>query len=1207
MKRLLTSLLVICMMFSMFSTVMAEETEVISSTEENIYYSATETSKLDAFEYKDISISSAYNAKMYQDYSKGTITIDSSKGINTTEYDYFMDWVNMPAPWDGIVVAPDHKVIDGATGEERLSVEGTDKLNYSGKDRTIEKTWEHSPIYYKIEEPTSKVKNYITLDENHYFSMKTTEGVEMKYHIDVTSGKALKILGYQSYLISQLDSDYRNELNKHKVATIIVDGYYNKLNFLMLNVVNGVIGNDAKMKYTVNYETGSPDVFDDVVLKQKHHTNSTTESGVFIAGNREQRPHNVQLDVDAGRKITSVKVEVKGVTCDTMLLSMVGETASARNFLEAITDTTVTAENYAKQKGIIAEIENALSKLDIDLAAEDENLYNKYAALKKSLMDFGLDYTEVVNIPIAATGNSKTFSDFDKGETTVDISKGLATTEYNYLTDYMNTITYNTIAVYPDYEGDKVTYGGKQYTAIKTWAHAPLPYSRVKTGGSWANYFPLDENNNWKINLEGTERNWNIDVDTNGKAIVVHKYSEYSISQLSEEDRAKVKSIESAHINVPEGYYDEIHFLMADLTNNGNKYNVYAEVVYTDGSKENRTFRVKNSSVDGYKDYNYSSKGYINAGGSKLFTDNEISVNPVKKVSRINFTTDANVKILMISAQGQSATVRSMINYLPEEITGENYPFMAQAREEINRLIAELNIDLTKETAINSKYNEFLAKMTKAEKDIIINKVSYMKDVITVNVTNFTGKEASFDLVATVYNSDTTEIVEKHIVNKTVPDNSDCVDITESFKVTADGNYILKIMVWDSISTLRPLANVYDAENKVYMFVGDPITHADMYPTLVESYYISRFPANYATFENSGHSGGSANSALKRYDYDIANRNADDAIIMFGMNDVGRDYWPLGPSDEGYAEQMEANQTRIDNCINNITQLVNKLVAADTAVTLMTPSIYDTRDYSTTTNYKGVNSALTEVAEREKTLVSELGLGIINLHDHMNMLNNKVLTSGVEEMIGSDRVHPNSKGAYVIAYNVINHWFPNSGLVANVEIDASNGSFKAENATVKEVNVADGEVSYYYTPKALPWYYGYNYQQVEANGYLNITDELNREIIKVTGLEASTTYTIKFNGEEVTTATGSQLASGVNIATIATNPGQIAGKAVYDNIDAKRKLVVELRDHYRLYTNGNITQLDQTLIDTNNEKIQTFVDSAREAAQPRRYVVTITK
>jgi hypothetical protein len=54
-------------------------------------------------------------------------------------------------------------------------------------------------------------------------------------------------------------------------------------------------------------------------------------------------------------------------------------------------------------------------------------------------------------------------------------------------------------------------------------------------------------------------------------------------------------------------------------------------------------------------------------------------------------------------------------------------------------------------------------------------------------------------------------------------------------------------------------------------------------------------------------------------------------------------------------------------------------------------------------------------------------------------------------------------------------------------------------------------------------------------------------------------------------------------------------------------LVTELRDHYRQYTNGNITSLDQTLIDTNNEKIQAYVDSAREAAQPRRYVVTITK
>ena len=61
MKKIISILLVVCMLFSMLTTVMAEQTEA---------------DKLDAFEYKDISISDAYNSKMYADYDEGTINLN---------------------------------------------------------------------------------------------------------------------------------------------------------------------------------------------------------------------------------------------------------------------------------------------------------------------------------------------------------------------------------------------------------------------------------------------------------------------------------------------------------------------------------------------------------------------------------------------------------------------------------------------------------------------------------------------------------------------------------------------------------------------------------------------------------------------------------------------------------------------------------------------------------------------------------------------------------------------------------------------------------------------------------------------------------------------------------------------------------------------------------------------------------------------------
>ena len=61
MKKIISILLVVCMLFSMLTTVMAEQTAA---------------DKLDAFEYKDISISDAYNSKMYADYDEGTINLN---------------------------------------------------------------------------------------------------------------------------------------------------------------------------------------------------------------------------------------------------------------------------------------------------------------------------------------------------------------------------------------------------------------------------------------------------------------------------------------------------------------------------------------------------------------------------------------------------------------------------------------------------------------------------------------------------------------------------------------------------------------------------------------------------------------------------------------------------------------------------------------------------------------------------------------------------------------------------------------------------------------------------------------------------------------------------------------------------------------------------------------------------------------------------
>ena len=90
-------------------------------------------------------------------------------------------------------------------------------------------------------------------------------------------------------------------------------------------------------------------------------------------------------------------------------------------------------------------------------------------------------------------------------------------------------------------------------------------------------------------------------------------------------------------------------------------------------------------------------------------------------------------------------------------------------------------------------------------------------------------------------------------------------------------------------------------------------------------------------------------------------------------------------------------------------------------------------------------------------------------------------------------------------------------------------------ATVKDLVVAKDSVKYTYKADGLPLAADEQYRKAEE--LFPITDELNREIIKVTGL-AKGNYEIKMDGKSVMVATAQQLAEGVNIADKENNPGQ---------------------------------------------------------------------
>ena len=425
--------------------------------------------------------------------------------------------------------------------------------------------------------------------------------------------------------------------------------------------------------------------------------------------------------------------------------------------------------------------------------------------------------------------------------------------------------------------------------------------------------------------------------------------------------------------------------------------------------------------------------------------------------------------------------------------------------------------------------------------------------VTIFNKAQYKGKPYS---IIMAYYDENEEMLDTFIKNNVTTTEEEITVMIENADFPA-GTKKVKLFVWKNFETLLPICEATvteETDKKIYMFVGDSITHSDEYRTHTEAFFMTRFPDKVAEFTNAGRSGGTATTALRRVEWDMKRNDATHAVIMFGMNDINlkTNYNP------GANTSDEEKQKSINNCLTSLETLAGMLEEDGIDITFMTPSIYDERDYSVaTTNYVGSNAALTIVGNGMKALAAAKGYSIIDTNTNMNEVNKKIWNTGVMEMNIKDRIHPTSAGTYVIAYNVIKGLFPNSEVVAEVALDASAKTSNANNATVTDVKFENGNITYNYTAKALPWAATESYKTA-AKKYVDLTNELNREIIKVSGLEDGT-YTVKFDGVEIGSFTNKELEAGVNIAILDKNPGQVQSQEVYSLLNQKHLIYQALR------------------------------------------------
>lgn len=199
-------------------------------------------------------------------------------------------------------------------------------------------------------------------------------------------------------------------------------------------------------------------------------------------------------------------------------------------------------------------------------------------------------------------------------------------------------------------------------------------------------------------------------------------------------------------------------------------------------------------------------------------------------------------------------------------------------------------------------------------------------------------------------------------------------------------------------------------ENNVVCFFGDSITHQGKWIRRIYDYYINTVGTKLEIY-NCGVAGDNALSALGRMDETLFIHNPTDVVIMFGMNDVRHDLY----YDDFADDNNIINRRRcIDNSIESIRAIADRLKNENIRIIFVTPTPYDELSERDEHCYTGVAAALCEIAKRIKSLSENYGANVVDFNTQIYEKMKKMYKVSLSP-IGEDRVHPTDAGHELMA------------------------------------------------------------------------------------------------------------------------------------------------------------------------------------------------
>jgi lysophospholipase L1-like esterase len=332
------------------------------------------------------------------------------------------------------------------------------------------------------------------------------------------------------------------------------------------------------------------------------------------------------------------------------------------------------------------------------------------------------------------------------------------------------------------------------------------------------------------------------------------------------------------------------------------------------------------------------------------------------------------------------------------------------------------------------------------------------------------------------------------------------------------------------------------------VFYGDSITCGEWYPTLIETYVLTRFPAWRNRFFMRGVSGDNAGNH-KRFARDVVDIKPDALTFMMGYNDAGH---------------RRFEPEKLAKFIENVTLAVGAARAANPQMRILlaspTPSETAVSDDPFWVARDAYPYALLRFGQEEARLAPRLGVGFVD----MSTLYGQTMGLGYVMArkafgLSRDGVHPQQEGQSFIAYHFL-RGMGTEPLLAEVVLDAAGGTVvAATGCTVTDLNVAAGTLSFRRSCQALPVPLPPVARPFEF--LVRWEDTLNLDRLTVRGLTAPA-YAVAVNGETVTEVPAAVLEEGLNLSHYPNTPMYKQAMAVLETVRRKQTLESDFWGRY---------------------------------------------